>query len=171
MHVQLSVPTRALIIYQFPIKNVLHSEAIQLWFSGKHSSRSSRLRSSQEGAFAAMHFDDLSTFDTGKVHLSLIPPLIARVRFICRIYRERGRRSSSLWNKGSPTAAKPRLERGRVDLILSPFLLPNRENISRSRLFRPFFFRSSIALRSAVYTGVSSKGDDVARIRDTGNIQ
>lgn len=95
MQVQLSIPIWVLIIYQFPIKNVLHSEAIQLWFSRKHSSRSFVTITFVTGgclchdAFRwpehVRHEKSSFIFDSTADR--------ARARFICRIYRERGRTS------------------------------------------------------------------------------
>lgn len=132
--------------------------------------------SSQRDAFATVHSDDLDTFDTRKVHLSPIPPLTVRARArdlsAASIANVAGpRRPSSLWNKGSPAAAKPRLERGRVTGLESFLFLSRRiERVfSHSRLLVRFSFARPLRRNphGAPRVSFSSKGDDVARIRDT----
>lgn len=77
---------------QFPIE----AFSVFLGYQFHHLSRSSRSHFVlQESVFAAMHFSDLGTFDTRKVHLSTIPPLTARA-----IYPPGWTSACSLRNKG-----------------------------------------------------------------------
>lgn len=130
----------------------------------QHSSHSSWLRF----VLIVMHFDDLSMFDTFEKNSFICDSAFDRAIYLLRWSRtwlDLGARLSSLWNKGSPTAAKPRLERGHVsglDLFSS--------SLTESRAFvSVFLLYVAIALRSARCAKIlsSSKGDNVARIRDT----
>lgn len=136
------------------IRHVRHDCASQRW-----------------SVFAAMHFGDLGTFDTRKVHLSPIPPLTALTRFICRVDRERGR----TWGTFFPLKqrlSEPRSHAWNVAewVEFSIFsLAKSRESRARACFSSHF----SLAPPGAVYAGEPSqvrptaKGGDVARKCDT----
>lgn len=160
-----------LISYHFPIKSVLNSGKIQ-WLSRAF------ITFRRKRMFPRRYISTLWARSTRsrKVHFFSIPSLTvrARARFICRVDRERGRTSATFLPLKQRILSSHEATPGTWpskwrDSILSLSPSPNRECLAFSPPRLRFSFARPSTLRSTRCARIpsSSKGDDVARIRDT----